>query len=58
MVTVPGPGRSVYLCPNGTCLEAAVRRRALAHTLKEPTTADDVTVAQFTAACEERKVVR
>jgi uncharacterized protein len=58
VVPVAGPGRSVYLCPERACLDAAVRRRALAHTLRQPAVTDDGTLAQFTMACEERKAVR
>lgn len=58
VVPVPGAGRSVYLCPERACLDAAIRRRALARTLRQPALADDDTLTQFSMACEERKAVR
>ena len=38
---LPGaPGRSVYLCPEATCLEAADKRRAFARAFRGPVVLD------------------
>jgi len=37
----PGaPGRSAYLCPEATCLEAAEKKRAFARAFRGPVTLD------------------
>ena len=44
----PGaPGRSAYLCPQETCLEAADKKRAFARAFRGPVTLDPAVRAVF-----------
>ena len=44
----PGaPGRSAYLCPQETCLEAAEKKRAFARAFRGPVTLDPAVRAVF-----------
>jgi len=44
----PGaPGRSAYLCPEETCLEAAEKKRAFARAFRGPVTLDPAVRAVF-----------
>jgi len=55
----PGaPGRGAYVCPERSCLDAALGRRAFARALRGPVTIDPATLDEFAVACERRKAVR
>jgi predicted RNA-binding protein YlxR (DUF448 family) len=47
----PGaPGRSAYLCPEESCLEAAEKKRAFARAFRGPVTLDPAVRAVFARA--------
>jgi predicted RNA-binding protein YlxR (DUF448 family) len=51
----PGaPGRSAYLCPQETCLEAAEKKRAFARAFRAPVTLDPEVRAVFARPGEIR----
>ena len=52
----PGaPGRSAYLCPEETCLEAAEKKRAFARAFRGPVTLDPAVRAVFARPGEIRR---
>ena len=52
----PGaPGRSAYLCPDESCLEAAEKRRAFARAFRRPVALDASVRALFARAEEDER---
>lgn len=51
-------GRGAWLCPQETCFEAALRRRAFDRAFRRRVSIDDDLRRRFTSACAQRKAVR